>query len=95
LALSKQQVAQLGRDVIDGLVRADLLELGGNHDAAAAAVAAEVEKYEQAAAALGAEAEKLADQNLRAAPGGGIGLDRRRVVEMIKKKLAAERGFPL
>jgi hypothetical protein len=38
------------------------------------------------------EAEQLADAHLRSAPGG---LDRRRVVQMIKQRLAEERRFSL
>ena len=38
------------------------------------------------------EAEQLADEHLRSAPGG---LDRRRVVQMIKQRLAEERRFSL
>ena len=38
------------------------------------------------------EAERLADEHLRSAPGG---LDRRRVVQMIKQRLAEERRFSL
>ena len=38
------------------------------------------------------EAERLADEHLSSAPGG---LDRRRVVQMIKQRLAEERRFSL
>lgn len=38
------------------------------------------------------EAERLADEHLRSAPSG---LDRRRVVQMIKQRLAEERRFSL
>ncbi|NOT53389.1 MAG: DUF507 family protein [Deltaproteobacteria bacterium] len=38
------------------------------------------------------DAERLADEHLRSAPGG---VDRRRVVQMIKQRLAEERRFAL
>jgi len=42
--------------------------------------------------ALEKDAERLADEHLRFAPGG---VDRRRVVQMIKQRLAEERRFAL
>ena len=42
--------------------------------------------------ALEKDAERLADEHLRSAPGG---VDRRRVVQMIKQRLAEERRFAL
>lgn len=42
--------------------------------------------------ALEKDAEQLADEHLRSAPGG---VDRRRVVQMIKQRLAEERRFAL
>ena len=38
------------------------------------------------------DAERLADEHLRSAP---VGVDRRRVVQMIKQRLAEERRFAL
>lgn len=38
------------------------------------------------------DAERLADEHLRSAPGG---VDRRRIVQMIKHRLAEERRFAL
>lgn len=38
------------------------------------------------------EAERLADEHLRSAPDG---VDRRRVIQMIKQRLAEERRFSL
>lgn len=45
-------------------------------------------------AALETEAEKLAQQHIRRSV-GSAGMDERRVIDMIKKKLAEDRGFSL
>jgi hypothetical protein len=45
--------------------------------------------------ALEKEAERLAEEHLRSAPGGPGAVDRRRVVQMIKQRLAEERRFAL
>lgn len=45
--------------------------------------------------ALEKEAERLAEEHLRSAPGGPGAVDRHRVVQMIKQRLAEERRFAL
>jgi hypothetical protein len=45
-------------------------------------------------AAIEADAEKMAQQHIRRSA-GGAGMDERRVIDLIKKKLAEERGFSL
>jgi Protein of unknown function (DUF507) len=90
---SPQQLASLGRSIVDALVRGDLVELGGDHAKAIASVSDCLGSYFKAAAALEAEAERLADEHLRAAGRAAVGLDRRRVVQMILARLAKERGF--
>lgn len=45
--------------------------------------------------ALEKEAERLAEEHLRSAPGGPGAVDRYRVVQMIKQRLAEERRFAL
>ncbi|MGE4095823.1 MAG: DUF507 family protein [Candidatus Binatia bacterium] len=54
-------------------------------------VAALLDNFRQEEA-LEKEAERLAEEHLRTAPGG---VDRRRVVQMIKQRLAEERRFAL
>jgi hypothetical protein len=93
--MSQQQLLGLGRSVVDGLLRAQLVELSGTPDAAAQAIATQLEAYFKAAATLEADAERLADEHLKSARAGAAGIDRRRVVQMIKEKLASERGLPV
>ena len=45
--------------------------------------------------ALEKEAERLAEEHLRSVPGGPGAVDRHRVVQMIKQRLAEERRFAL
>ena len=93
--MSQQQLFGLGRTIVDALVRADLATLGGTADAAAKAIAVEFETYENALAKLDADAERLADEHLRALRTGAAGIDRHRVVQMIRTKLAEERDLPV
>ena len=92
---SPQQLASIGRSIVDALVRADMIEIAGDHQPAIAAVADRLDAYFKAASALEADAERLADEHLRTAGRAAVGLDRRRVVQMILTKLAKERGFPV
>ena len=95
MAFTQQQIAAIAKAVVDGLVRADLVEVPGGHAAAESAVAAVLVDYGKAEAALAKEAEQRADDEIRKLGSRGVGLDRKRVVQMIKQKLAQEKGFPL
>ena len=95
LAFSPQQTAAIAKSIVDGLVRADLIEISGSHNAAEAAIAKVFEEYGVAEAALSRDAEKRADDEIRKLGSQGVGLDRRRIVQMIKQKLASEKGFPV
>ena len=85
----------LANSVVDELVRSETVELGSNHQKAAAALSAEFEAYFRADAELERDAERTADEHLKAAGREGLGLDRRMIVQRIKEKLAEERGFPV
>jgi len=93
--MSQQQLFGIGRAVVDALVRADLATLSGPAEAAAKAIADEFEVYYKAVAKLDEDAERLADDKLRSIRIGGDGIDRHRVVQMIRAKLAEERGLPV
>jgi hypothetical protein len=93
--MSQQQLLVVGRSVVDALVRADLATLAGTPDAAAQAIADEFDRYYKEVAKLDADAERLADDKLRGVRAGSAGIDRHRVVQMIRSKLAEERGLPI
>lgn len=92
MALSREQIAGLARAVVDGLVRADLLSIRGSHAPAEQAVAKVLERFSRSDEELAREAERLADAELRKLGPRAVGIDRRRIVQMIRQKLASERG---
>ena len=93
--ISQGHLQELARAIVEDLERAQLIELASGREAAIAAVHEQLEAYWKAVAALGRDAERLAEQHLATAGRQGLGVDRKRVVQMIKNKLAEERGFPL
>lgn len=95
MAFSQQQIAALAKAIVDGLTRADVIAIEGSHHAAETAVAAALEEYGKAEAALDREAERRAEDEIKKLGRSGVGIDRRRVVQMIKQKLASEKGFPV
>jgi hypothetical protein len=95
VAFSQQQIAALAKAIVDGLTRADVIAIEGSHHAAETAVAAALEEYGKAEAALDREAERRAEDEIKKLGRSGVGIDRRRVVQMIKQKLASEKGFPV
>ena len=95
IGLSQQQTAALAKAIVDGLTRADLIAIEGSHHAAETAVAAALDEYGKAEAALDREAEARADEEIKKLGREGVGIDRRRVVQMIKQKLASGKGFPI
>ena len=104
---TSQHLTTLARAVVADLRRADLLVApggakagpGGWEEAAIEAVAEVLGNYFKAAAKLEADAEEMAEEHLRrGARGRGedlVGVDRRRMVQLIKERLAKERNFPL
>ena len=94
MRISQEQLQALASAIVDELVRADAMEMAGGRAGAENEIVAEFQAYFSSLTALEREAEKLADRHLQAAGRDAIGLDRRRIVEGIKKKLAEEKGFP-
>ncbi len=95
MAQAQQQSLAAAATIVDGLARRGQIEVGTARDTAVAAVAAAIDTHLAGLAQLDRDAEKLADQHLRAAGRDGLGLDRRKVVQMIRQRIAKERDFPL
>ncbi len=77
-------------------MRADLATVPGSHAAAINAVVERFETYFKSASALEAEAERMADDQIRTlGRQAAAGLDRHRVVQMIREKLAKDKGIPV
>jgi len=104
---TSQQLLTLARTIVTTLIKADLMQIadpeagkqGAREASLTAAVAAEFAKYFEASAALQAEAERLVEERLRGASrtraGDFVGVDRHRMVQLIRDRLAKERNFPL
>lgn len=92
---SNQELSGIARAIIDDLARAEQLETTAGHEPAIAAVAKALASYFEQEAALEKDAAKMALQHLKAAGRDAVGLDRNKVTQMIKQRLAKERGFPL
>jgi len=81
---------------VEDLVRADLATAPGSHAPAINAVVERFEAYFKSASALEAEAERMADDQIRTlGRQAAAGLDRHRVVQMIREKLAKDKGIPV
>lgn len=92
---SAQEISGIARAIIDDLARADQLPAGTSHEPAIAAVGKALDSWFEQEAALEKDAAKMAVQHLKAAGRDALGLDRNKVTQMIKQRLAKERGFPL
>jgi len=92
--LKDEQIARLAERLLEGLTAAGLITLKAERgkilDGIRRAVAADIKGEEE----LEKEAERLLEQTLRSM-GGGAGIDRHRMLKMIKDKLAKDRGVVL
>lgn len=86
---SCQRIADL---LVSGLSAKNFIRLSGEKKEIVEKVAKMLLDNFRQEEALEKEAERLADEHLRTSPGG---IDRRRVVQMIKQRLAEERRFSL
>lgn len=82
---------QAAEAVLDTLLKKDLLHLHADKKEVSERIAAALLDNFRQEEALEREAERLAEEHMRT----GQGLDRHRVVQLIKKRLAEERGFAL
>lgn len=94
MRLKDEQIARLAERLLEGLSTAGLVTLKAERgkvlDSIKRAVAADIKGEED----LEKEAERLLEQTLRSM-GGGAGIDRHRMLKMIKDKLAKDRGVVL
>jgi hypothetical protein len=92
--LKDEQIARLAERVLGGLERAELIQAKQGRSALLAAMKAAVSADLKVEEALERDAEELLEQTLRGI-GGGAGIDRHRMLRMIKDKLAKERKIVL
>lgn len=81
----------LAERVVAALLKQGYVKPRAEKGALAKRIAALVVQNLEEEAAIEAEAEKMAEKHMRTM----AGMDERRVIDMIKKKLAEERGFTL
>jgi len=94
MRLNDEQIGRLAAKVLHDLIAAELITLrasqGGVLDGVKAAIAADLKGEES----LEKDAEKLLDETLRNMKGAS-GIDRHKMLRMIKDKLAKERKIVL
>jgi len=95
LPLSSQEIIGISRTIVYDLVRAEQIPQTEALDPAINAVSKALQAYFTEEASLEKDAAKMAAQHLKAAGRDAVGLDTRKVTQMIKERLAKERGFPL
>ncbi len=94
MRLKEEQINRLAEKVLADLGGAGLIVLKNERGAALAAIKAAIATDIRGEETLEKDAEKLLDQTL-AAMGSGTGIDRQRMLKMIKEKLATERKIVL
>lgn len=94
MRLKDEQVARLAERIMEDLTRGGLVALKKERGSALAAVKAAISTDIRDEETLERDAEKLLDQTL-AGMGGGSGIDRHKMLRMIKEKLAKDRKIVL
>ena len=94
MKLKDDQIARLAEQVLTALDHEELMNLKVERGKALAAVKSAVAADIRQEADLEKDAERLLEQTLRAM-GGGAGIDRQKMLRMVKEKLAKERKFIL
>ena len=92
--LKDEQIARLAEKVLGDLERAELIKAKQGRGAILAAMKSAVSADLKVEEALERDAEALLEQTLRGI-GGGDGIDRHKMLRMIKDKLAKERKIVL
>jgi hypothetical protein len=88
---SESQLRRLAETLVTELVRGDLIELAGDESALRDRFLAVLRKNFAEEAEIERAAETFADTHRREM----AGMDRTRFVELVKQRLAKERGFAL
>jgi hypothetical protein len=94
MRLKKDQIDRLAEKILADLENAKLVSLKVDRKQALETIKAVITNDIKAEEDLENEAERILDQTLRAT-GGGTGIDRHKMLRMIKEKLAKERNIVL
>jgi hypothetical protein len=91
---STAEIQRLAERIVEALIKQGFIKAKADKSALSRRITELMLKNFEEEAALEAEAEKLAMQHIRRSA-GGAGMDERRVIDLIKKKLAEEKDFSL
>ncbi|HET6421360.1 MAG TPA: DUF507 family protein [Geobacteraceae bacterium] len=94
MRLKKDQIDRMAEKILSDLETAKLVSLKGERKQLLETIKAVITNDIKAEEDLENEAERILDQTLRAT-GGGSGIDRHKMLKMIKDKLAKERNIVL
>lgn len=94
MRLKEVQIARLAEQVLERLTTAGLITLKAERSVVLDRIRGVVAADAQGEDNLEKEAERLLEQTLRSM-GGGAGIDRHKMLKMIKERLAKEKGIVL
>jgi len=95
MRLKEEQIRGLAEKVYNDLVAENLITPRGERGTVVAGIAGAMSKNFAAEQKLERDAEKLLDETLDAMGSGAAQIDRRRMLKMVKDKLAKERKIVL
>jgi hypothetical protein len=95
MRLKEEQIARLAEHILEDLTKAGQIVLKKERGTLLAAVKAAISADVQAEAALEKDAERLMEQTIAAMGREAAGIDRHKMLRMIKEKLARERKMVL
>jgi hypothetical protein len=95
MRLKEEQIRGLAEKVYNDLSADGLITLRGERGAVVAGIARTLSQNFVAEQKLERDAEKLLDETMASMGSGAAEIDRRRMLKMVKDKLAKERGIVL
>lgn len=95
MRLKEEQIHNLAEKVYNDLAAEKLITLRGERAAVVAGIARAISQNFAVEQKLERDAEKLLDETLDAMGSGAAEIDRRRMLKMVKDKLAKERNIVL
>lgn len=95
MRLKEEQIRRLAEKVYADLSAENLITASGDRGAAIAGIIRAISQNFSSEQKLERDAEKLLDETLDSMGSGAAGIDRRRMLKMIKDKLAKERKIVL
>lgn len=95
MRMRSEQIRRLAEKVFSDLVAAGLLSSRAERGAAVEGIASAITQDIDREQALERDAERMLDETIAAMGRGGAEIDRRRMLRMIKEKLAKDRKIVL